>query len=365
MSNKLLSTPLTELLNIQHPIILAGMGNVSRAELVAAVTNSGGLGVLGGITLTPTALRKEIQEIKSLITLPDKKFGVDLLLPKLEGNRRATNKDYTKNQLEELIDIIIEEKATLFVCAVGACPQWISDKLHQNNILVANMIGLPQHCDAVIDRVDMLMVTGGEGGGHCNNIATLPLVRQCVERVQGKISKFTGKPIMVVGGGGVVDGASLAAVLMLGAVGGWIGTRFICATESGATVEWQRKVIESEAKDTIRSLVVTGRPLRLIKTPYYAAWDTPQRQLQAEELCSQGIIPLIYDKKEQAKNGNPLSPVETKPYFAGQCVGSIKKIQPAAEIIHEMVTEAVDALNLGRTYVVIGDNNPNNNTSRL
>ena len=140
-----IKTGVTDLFGIKYPILLAGMNQSAGPELAAAVTNSGGLGVLGGVTYTPTHLREIIQETKSLIKGNVKKFGVDLLLPQVGGNARKTNKDYTDGNLEELVNIIIEEKASLFVSAVGAPPKWVVDKFHAAGIPVMNMIGHPKH----------------------------------------------------------------------------------------------------------------------------------------------------------------------------------------------------------------------------
>ena len=150
--------------------------NVSGAELAAAVSNAGGLGVIGGFGYTPKMLRREIQELKTLLRDPSLPFGVDLLIPQVGGNARKTNHDYTGGQLEQLIDIIIEEKATLFVCAVGVPPKWAVEKLHAHGIYVMNMCGHPKHALKALDTgADLLCAQGGEGGGHTGEISTLVL----------------------------------------------------------------------------------------------------------------------------------------------------------------------------------------------
>lgn len=125
-----ITTPITELLDIEHPILLAGMGHTAGPDLVAAVSNAGGLGVLGGLGYTPELLREAITEVKERLDRPSLPFGVDLLLPQLGGSARRTNVDYTRGALDKLIDIIIEERVTLFVSAVGVPPKSIVDRLH-------------------------------------------------------------------------------------------------------------------------------------------------------------------------------------------------------------------------------------------
>lgn len=131
----LLTTPVTQLLNIKHPILLAGMGRTSGPEMVAAVSNAGGLGVIGGIGYTPQMLKEMIADVKANLRDPSTPFGVDLLLPQVGGSARKTNKDYTRGQLNELIDIIIEGVVSVFVSAVGVPPKEVVDKLHAAGVL--------------------------------------------------------------------------------------------------------------------------------------------------------------------------------------------------------------------------------------
>jgi NAD(P)H-dependent flavin oxidoreductase YrpB (nitropropane dioxygenase family) len=121
--------------------MLAGMFVASGPRLAAAVTNAGGIGVIGGLTLSPKQLRVQIADLKAQLNDKKAPFGVDLAIPKIGGGARKTNHDYTHGHLNELIDIIIEEKAKLFVCAIGVCPKEIVDKLHAGGVYVANVSG--------------------------------------------------------------------------------------------------------------------------------------------------------------------------------------------------------------------------------
>lgn len=144
----LLTTPVTKLLNIQHPILLAGMGHTSGPEMVAAVSNAGGLGVIGGVGYTPDMLRELIADVKARLRDPSLPFGVDLLLPQVGGGARKTNVDYTKGQLPELIDIIIQEGVKVFVSAIGVPPKQVVDKLHSGGVLymVSSFSSLALRC---------------------------------------------------------------------------------------------------------------------------------------------------------------------------------------------------------------------------
>jgi NAD(P)H-dependent flavin oxidoreductase YrpB (nitropropane dioxygenase family) len=148
-----ITTEATRLLNIRHPILLAGMGRVSGPELAAAVSNAGGLGVIGGVGYTPKQLRTLCQELKAALKSPDLPFGVDLLIPQVGGSARKTNYDYTKGGLMELIDIIIDEGAKVFVSAVGVPPKTVVDKLHKAGVLYMNMIGHPKHVKKVSENM--------------------------------------------------------------------------------------------------------------------------------------------------------------------------------------------------------------------
>eukprot|EP00660_Eupelagonema_oceanica_P002827 gene2827-9122_t len=161
-----IATPVTELLKIKYPVILAGMNAVATAKLAAAVSNAGGLGVIGGLGYKPAMLRGMLKELKGMLDDPTA-FGVDLLLPQVGGSARKTNKDYTGGELPELIDVIIESKARMFVCAVGVPPRWAVEKLHAAGILCANMIGHPSHVDKALEvGMDLIIAQGYEGGGH-------------------------------------------------------------------------------------------------------------------------------------------------------------------------------------------------------
>jgi NAD(P)H-dependent flavin oxidoreductase YrpB (nitropropane dioxygenase family) len=140
-----LTTPLTTLLGIQHPVLLTGMAGASGGALAAAVSNASGLGCIGGLGYTPQQLRGKTHELKSHLTSPSLPFGVDLALPKIGDGARKTNHDYTHGQLDTLITITIEEGARLFISAIGIAPPHVIKRLHDAGILIMNMVGAPKH----------------------------------------------------------------------------------------------------------------------------------------------------------------------------------------------------------------------------
>lgn len=166
--------------------------------------------------------------------------------------------DYTKGKLGDLVDIIIESGARLFVSAVGVPPKAIVDKLHAAGVLYMNMIGHPKHvtkCLAV--GVDMICAQGGEGGGHTGDVPTSILIPTVAAMCKGKKSPLTGEDVQVIAAGGLYNGQSLAAALMLGATGVWIGTRFVLSEEAGAPKAHQEAVRTAGFDDNVRTIIFT------------------------------------------------------------------------------------------------------------
>eukprot|EP01116_Phalansterium_solitarium_P003251 TRINITY_DN1400_c0_g1_i1.p1 TRINITY_DN1400_c0_g1~~TRINITY_DN1400_c0_g1_i1.p1 ORF type:complete len:359 (+),score=160.05 TRINITY_DN1400_c0_g1_i1:583-1659(+) len=345
MPKETISTPLTKLLGIQHPILLAGMNVAAGPELAAAVTNAGGLGVIGGVGYTPDFLRKQIEAIKAGLKDKDAPFGVDLLLPKVGGGARKTNSDYTKGKLPELIDIIIESKVKLFVSAVGVPPRWAVDKLHAAGIPVMNMIGAPKHvAKAVAAGCDIICAQGGEGGGHTGDIPTSILIPKVVDLCRGHKSPLTGEPVYVVAAGGIFDGRGLAASLSFGAQAVWVGTRFVCAKEAGAPPRHQQAIVKADYNDTIRTTIYTGRPMRVLKNSYNVDWEE-NRNEEHKELLAKGVVPVMEDFQKNGEKFTQEKRLEAlAPLLMGQVAGAISDIKPAAEIIDEMVDTAAEVL---------------------
>merc|ERR1712039_936515 len=304
--------------------------------------------------------------------------GVDLLLPQVGGGARKTNKDYTGGTLPELIDIIIEEKAALFICAVGVPPKWAVDKLHAAKIPVMNMIGAVKHVNKALESgVDIICAQGGEGGGHTGDVPTSILLPGVVKACEGKTSPLTGGPILVVGAGGIFDGRGLASALSVGCSGVWVGTRFIASEEAGAGPMHKKRVVNADYGETIRTIIYTGRPMRVFKTPYNVEFEE-KRKSEIDEMQQVGIPAWIKDMEADALEGaNPasvgtlaLSEKRTMQeredgvklsrheehnrgvFLTGQCAGAIADILPAKQIIDNMVSLAAEHLRTSSSYLV-------------
>ncbi|KIJ60633.1 hypothetical protein HYDPIDRAFT_116931 [Hydnomerulius pinastri MD-312] len=338
-SEPVFSTPLTRLFKINHPVMLAGMNVAAGPKLAAAVTNAGGIGVIGGVRQSPKVLKQSIDELKSFLEDKNAPFGVDLLLPQVGGNARKTNYDYTNGQLDELLDIIIESKAALFVSAVGVPPKAVVDKLHAAGIPVMNMIGHPKHVSkALAQGVDIICAQGGEGGGHTGDTPFSILIPAVVDLCKNAKSPFTGEPILVVAAGGIADGRGLAAALSYGAAGVWVGTRFVASEEAGAPPRHKELVISAGYDDTARTLIYSGRPMSVRKTPYVAEWEST-RQQEISELVSKGKIPHEVELEQ-----HPEKSLEGRMWLMGKVAGSVNEIKPARVIIDEMVIQAASSL---------------------
>lgn len=257
--------------------------------------------------------------------------------------------DYTHGKLDELIDIIVESKAKLFVSAVGIPPRSVVDRLHRGGVLYMNMVGHPKHAQKAIDNgADLLCAQGGEGGGHTGDIPTVILIPAIAKTINRQKSAFTGKEVVLIAAGGLFNGQSLAASLMLGASAVWIGTRFILAEESG-TSDYNRKLLESTGfGDIIRTTIFSGRPLNARATPYIRRWEEDRRQ-ELLNLQSEGIIAIQNDLKTKPDDDEVLENVH--PFPMGKVAGMVNEILPAKQIVDDMVEEACMLLTSGQKMV--------------
>lgn len=190
--------------------------------------------------------------------------------------------------------------------------------------------------------VDIVCAQGGEGGGHTGDIASSILIPAVVDVARKyKPPMLQGSPALVVAAGGISSGRSLASALMQGAVGVWVGTRFVAAVEAGSSREHKDEVVSCGFDGTERTLVISGRPLRMKTNEYIRDWHRRPEEIKA--LCNKGVVPLEQDLDD----GKDID----LPHLMGQVAGAIDKVQPAGEIVDEMVKEAVEMLELGGRYL--------------
>lgn len=305
----MIQTPMTELLGIEHPIILAGMGNVSMAELVAAVSNAGGLGVLGGGFLPPEELRAEIRKTKALT---DKPYAVDLLVAEnMPG-------------VEDLLRVLYEEEVRIFVSGLGN-PGALVKEMHGHGMTVIAMIGNTKHARRCTEAgVDGLVAQGTEAGGHTGRVATLPLVPAVVDTV---------RPLPVAAAGGIADGRGLVAALALGASAAVVGTRFVATREARGHEAYKQRIVTANEEDTMITKGYTGKSCRVIRNPYAESWLG--REGEIEPFPAQML--KHWDKMQAAVEGGDTD-VGILP--AGQVSGLIHGVESAADVVGKMMAEA-------------------------
>jgi enoyl-[acyl-carrier protein] reductase II len=312
-------TRLTDILEVEHPVMLAGMGGVSYHELVSAVSAAGGFGCLGASTMSHERM---IEEIAAVRAATDKPFGVDLLTA-APGDMAAK------------VQSIIDGGARVFVAGLGV-PRDVIEQCHSQNVLVVNMCGKVRHATAAVAAgCDIVVAQGTEAGGHTGQVATMALVPQVVDAV--------GEQVPVVAAGGLFDGRGLAAALTLGADGVWIGTRFIATPEAQAVAGYKQALLDLHEDGTVITRAYTGKTCRVVRNEYTQYWDEHPDELQG--------FPLQV-LKSMEDGANHLGDDATTPgidparefYPSGQGAGAIDELVPAGELVARIVAEAEAAL---------------------
>ena len=373
MGKKVLRTKLCDILGIEYPILSAGMGPTligektgAPVELVVAVSEAGGLGVLGGSGFTVDELRDAIREIKAQT---DKPYGVDLLLPArvaardtmaMEGIQelplsqvietlpephlkwfKKVKEDMglpdvdvilkmntTTMRPQEAIQVCIEEKVPLFCAGLGN-PGFMVEEAHAVGMKVLGITGNTKNGRRIAESgADLLVAQGHEGGGHTGRIGTMALLPQVLD-VAGSVP--------VLAAGGIGDGRGLAASLAMGCVGVWVGTRFLATDEGGALDVNKKRILDSTDEGTRVSTAYTGKTLRASYNKFHRLWDSSGLEplpFPTQVLISSALLWSFLQANKTDHVGG----------LAGQVSGLIHEIKPAKQILDEMVEEAVDIL---------------------
>ena len=302
MQNKI-----TELFKIKYPIIQAGMIWNSGWKLASAVSNSGGLGLLGAGSMYPDVLRQHIQKCKKATSHP---FGVNV--PMLYPN------------IEEIIQIIIEQGVKIVFTSAGN-PKIHTERLKENGIKVAHVISSVKFAAKAQEAgVDAVVAEGFEAGGHNGReeTTTFTLIPMVKEKIQ----------IPLIAAGGIATGKGMLAAMVLGADGVQIGSRFVASEESSAHINFKNKVIEAEDGDTLLTLKELA-PVRLLKNKF----SNDVLELYKSNPSKQDLIDLL--GRARAKRGMFEGDLEDGELEIGQITGLINKIQPASKIIKEIISE--------------------------
>lgn len=348
-----LRTPLCDLLGIRYPIVQAGMaGGSTTPEMVAAVSNAGGLGVLGAARLAPDQLREVIRAIKAQTDQP---FGVNFLLAPPESGSQdvptvqhfldhfrqelqiplgRTDLTLPPSRLPQQLEIVFDEQVPVLSVGLGD-PSKLTAAAHAAGSRVMAMVTTVEEAMRVVEGgVDVVVAQGAEAGGHRSTftlgphgevplVGTLALVPQVVDAV----------PVPVLAAGGIMDGRGLVASLALGAAGVLLGTRFLVAQESGASTAYQERLLAATESDTVITRTFTGRPARSVRNRFVEAYmqaaaeplPWPLQSLAAED---------IYGAAQTRGEADYF------PLLAGQGLRMLKRGQGSAQIVQELATEA-------------------------
>jgi nitronate monooxygenase len=355
-----LRTALCDLLGIEYPIVQSGMGSAAGPELAAEVSRAGGLGIVGGLGVTPDELRTRIRHVRSVT---DRPFGVNQWLhtelrpPADPAHVPPTTMRAVQRQLNvfrerlgipavegpapgmpDLIDadfeVILEARVPVWSIGLGNPEPAMVQRCHERGIKVMAMVATVQDARAVEKNgVDIIVAQGGEAGGHRStwikqpreaaNVSTLTLVPQVVDAVR----------VPVVAAGGIADGRGLVAALALGAVGALLGTRFVATRESMASEVWKKRLLESDGAHTTLTEAYTGLWARTLPNRYiedYAASGAPVLPALMQQRAAQDIFTAA------ARLGD----AEHSVLYAGQSSGLVHDLPGVAEVVERIAREA-------------------------
>lgn len=294
------------MLGIKYPVFQGGMAWVADASLAAAVSNAGGLGLISSINAGTEAVRSEIRKCRELT---DKPFGVNIML-------QAPNAG-------EIAQMVVEEGVKILTTGAGSpaqyMPMWKEAGIKVIPVVASVALALKMQSAGA----DAVVAEGAESGGHVGELHTMPLIPQIVDAVD----------IPVIAAGGICDGRGAAAAFMLGADAIQVGTRFLSAEECTAHQEYKDKILKATDISTIVTGKSTGHPVRSLKTPFSKTFARMESDpsVRPEDVMAFGTGALRKAVKEGDRNGS---------YMAGECAGMVKKIEPAKDIVEDLILGA-------------------------
>lgn len=307
----MLDSPICEMLGIKYPVFQGGMAWVADAELAAAVSNAGALGIIAAMSLDGEHLRKEIQKARKLT---DKPFGVNLMLQ--------------SPYIDEAVDAVVDEKVQVVTTGAGN-PGKYMERFQKAGIKVIPVVASTALAK-MMERAgaSAVVAEGCESGGHIGETTTMALIPQVVDAVS----------IPVIAAGGIADGRGMAAALMLGAVGVQMGTRFLAATECNIHENYKKAVISAGDISTIVTGKKGGQPVRCLKNRMTRAYAKGELDgsLSEKEMADMTVGSL----RRAVKDGD----TKTGSMMCGQIAGLVHQEEPAAEIVQEVCSQAEELL---------------------
>jgi NAD(P)H-dependent flavin oxidoreductase YrpB (nitropropane dioxygenase family) len=345
-----LRTPIRDLFDIEVPIFAAGMGGVTLAPLAGAVSAAGGLGVLGATFHTPEGLREEIRAVRRIT---DRPFGVGLMVPNdipddLAQRNIPPFPDFLADLLPEVahlkgepppaltlelakaqVAVVLEQRVPVLSSGLGT-PEWLVEAAHAAGTKIISLVGSARQAVRLARiGVDCIVAQGMEAGGHVGTVTSMVLVPRVVQSVD----------VPVLAAGGIVDGRGIAAALALGAQGVWIGTRFLATRESSAHDNHKQRIVEIGDDGTVVSRCYTGKTSRVLKNRFTDRWKGHDADILPMPWQRIWVEQLVAPAKAHGM-------VEIANFPTGQGAGAIKDLPPAADVLHRLVAETVDAIRL-------------------
>jgi enoyl-[acyl-carrier protein] reductase II len=303
----MIHTTLCDQLGIRHPIIQGGMAWIATAQLAAAVSEAGGLGVIGAGNAPPEWVAEQVHH---LVSCTDRPFGVNIPL--------------FSPYADQVVELCIRERVPVVTTGAGNPGPYIKP-LRDAGIQVFPLVPAVALARRLARQdVDGLVVEGHESGGHIGDVSTLPLVPQIVDAVQ----------VPIIAAGGIADGRGVAAALALGAVGVQMGTRFICTTECAAHDNYKQKIVKAGDRSTMITGSSLGHPVRAIRNRMGRQFSRMERESQVteEELIAFGTGKLRLAAEEGDVDGGSV--------MAGQACGLVDDVIPVAELIERIICQA-------------------------
>ena len=342
-------------------------------DVVAAVTNAGGFGVLGGVAFTPDQLEQELCWIDE--QLKGKPYGVDIIVPaKYEGkgenlsfgqladripgeyrefiNELLATHDIEVEEVriaasslggdtgESLLEVSLNHPIRLMANALGVPPDYMIEAGKQSGIPVAALVGAKEHAIKQVNAgVDVIVAQGTEAGGHCGEVATMVLIPEVIEAIEA-----IGKPVPVLAAGGIVTGRQMAASVALGAAGAWTGSVWLTTEEAETAPHTKQKMLAATSRDTIRSAGRTGKPARQLVSEWTDAWLPHEGGRKPLGLPLQNMLcePVIRRVDVLAAQGHPGAQALAT-YFVGQGVGLMDRVKPARDVVLEFIEDYLAA----------------------
>jgi NAD(P)H-dependent flavin oxidoreductase YrpB (nitropropane dioxygenase family) len=365
-------TRVAEMLGVEFPICAFS----HCRDVVAAVSNAGGFGVLGAVAHSPQGLDTELKWIEE--ETGGKPYGVDLLLPPnyvgadqggIDGRQArsllpeehrafvddllarygvaasaetprstasAGGLNISPKGYEPLLEVAFAHDIRLIASALGPPPADLVQRAHDHGVLVAALAGKTQHALAhAAAGVDLIVAQGTEAGGHTGEVATMVLVPEVVDAVA---------PVPVLAAGGIARGRQIAAALALGAEGVWCGSVWLTTEEAETSPVVKEKFLAAGSSDTVRSRSLTGKPARMLRTAWTDEWARPDTPDPLGMPLQTVLVGEPQVRIDQAAGHPGAKARELATYFVGQVVGSLDRVRPTRAVVLDMVEEFIDTI---------------------